>query len=86
MITSQYIMILALGCIALTWAIVWATGRRSPAVQKIFAALTVQSLAAILLTFSSSLILSFALAVVILGAITWMIHSASSLITSSPAT
>lgn len=77
MITSQYIMILALGCIVLAWIISWAIGRRTPATQRIFAAHIVQSLAAILLTFSSSLILSSALAVIILSAVAWMISSAA---------
>ena len=77
MITSQYIMILALGCIALAWIVSWATGHRAPALQKIFAALSVQALAAIFLSFSSaSLLLSLSFAAIILAAVASMIRSA----------
>lgn len=78
MITSQYIMILALGGIASTWLFSWVIGNRAAAVQRRFAALTVQALAAILLSFfSNSLFLSLALAAIILGTVLWMIQSAA---------
>lgn len=73
-------MVLALGCIAIAWLASWAKGHRAPALQHIFAALCVQALAAILLSFSSgSLPLSLALAAIILGAVAWMIQSGSRL-------
>jgi hypothetical protein len=51
MTTSQCLMFAALGCIAITWIASWMTGHRAPALQLIFAALCVQALAAILLSF-----------------------------------
>ena len=78
MITSQYIMILAFGCIAITWLFSWVVGNRAATVQRRFAALTVQAFAAVLLSFSSgSLLLSLSLAVIILATVVWMIQSAA---------
>jgi hypothetical protein len=69
-------MMAALGSIAALWIGLWFTGHRASSFQQIFAAVCAQSVAAILLSFSSgSLLLSFALAAVILGAIFWMIQS-----------
>jgi hypothetical protein len=78
MLTSQFLMLLAVASILFGWALAWTRGHRSPALQKTFAALLIQSIAAVLLSFSAnSLPLSLLLAAVILCAVGWMIQSAT---------
>jgi hypothetical protein len=78
MMNSQIIMALALTSIATAWLLAWRAGHRTRAVQNIFAALCVQALAALLLSFSTgSILLSLGLAAIILGAVAWMIRSGS---------
>jgi hypothetical protein len=78
MITSQYIMVLALGSITITWIISWATGHCGAAINRIFSSLCVQALAAILLSFSSdNILLSILFTAIILGAILWMVRGSA---------
>lgn len=78
MIASQYIMFLALGCIATTWTIFRAYGHCGAAINRIFSSLCVQALAALLLSFSSgSILLSLLFTAIILVAILWMIRGSA---------
>jgi hypothetical protein len=49
--TSQWLMLVAVGGIGVAWIVSWVAGRRSRSVQQIFAALCVQGVAAVLLSF-----------------------------------
>jgi multidrug transporter EmrE-like cation transporter len=78
MTTSQWLMLMAVGGIGVAWIVSWVAGRRSRSVQQIFAALCLQAVAAVLLSFSSdSLPLSLAFAGIILGAVVWLIQIGS---------
>ena len=74
-ITSQWVMIAVLLLIPIAWAVLRQRGCRSKELQKVFLAVSAQTVAAVCLAFSSgSLLLSTILVLVAGAAVYWMIR------------